>query len=83
MLIRIKKLLQALFVFALLLMPIANVQACPSCREAVGNQTGEAATLKDGYYYSILMMMSMPFALMGTGAFFVVRLVKSGAIREL
>jgi heme/copper-type cytochrome/quinol oxidase subunit 2 len=57
--------------------------ACPNCKEALAAQTGEGARLKDGYYYSIVMMMGMPFALLGTGAFFVVRAVKKGALPEL
>ncbi len=36
-----------------------------------------------GYSWSILLMMSMPFTLLGTGAFFVARAVKRGAIPEM
>ena len=57
--------------------------ACPNCKEALASQTGEGAKLKDGYYYSILIMMGMPFALLGTGAFCVVRAVKKGILPEL
>jgi hypothetical protein len=57
--------------------------ACPNCKEALASQTGEAAKLKDGYFYSILFMMGMPFLLLGTGAFLVVRAVKRGGIPEL
>ena len=39
--------------------------------------------MKDGYYYSILLMMGMPFLLLGTGAFFVVRAVKKGFLPQL
>lgn len=56
--------------------------ACPNCKEAMATQTGEAAKLKDGYYYSILIMMAMPFSLLGTGAFFVVRAIKRGDLPE-
>jgi hypothetical protein len=63
---------------------LANgVQACPNCKDALANQTGDAARLKDGYTYSILFMMSMPFVLLGTGAFFVYRAVRRGDIPEL
>ncbi len=66
---------------SLVLGGVAN--ACPNCKEALASQTGEGASLKDGYYYSILLMMAMPFTLLGTGAFFVVRAVKNGALPEL
>ena len=58
--------------------------ACPNCKEAVANQPGgsDAAGLADGYSYSILLMMAMPFALLGTGAFVVTRAVKRGAFPE-
>ena len=57
--------------------------ACPNCKEAVANQGGDAARLANGYSYSILLMMAMPFALLGTGSFLVVRAVKRGGIPEL
>ena len=56
--------------------------ACPNCKEAIASQTGEGAKLKDGYYYSILFMMAMPFALLGTGAFLVSRAIKRGGFPE-
>ena len=62
---------------------VPTASACPNCKEALGAQTGEAAKLKDGYYYSILIMMGMPFALLGTGAFFVARAVKKGSMPEM
>jgi hypothetical protein len=57
--------------------------ACPNCKEALASQTGEGAKLKDGYYYSILLMMAMPFTLLGTGAFLVVRAVRNGSLPEM
>jgi len=61
----------------------APALACPNCKEALASQTGEASYLKDGYFHSILLMMAMPFVLLGTGTFFVVRAVKRGSIPEL
>ena len=58
-------------------------RACPNCKEALASQTGEGAKLKDGYFYSILFMMAMPFALVGTGTYCVVRAVKKGVLPEL
>lgn len=62
----------------LLLLWAGDASACPNCKEALANQTGDAARLKDGYYYSILLMIAMPFALLATGAFFVARAVRKG-----
>ncbi len=56
--------------------------ACPNCKEAVANQGGDAARLADGYSWSILLMMAMPFTLLGTGTFFVARAVKRGGFPE-
>jgi hypothetical protein len=39
-------------------------QACPSCQRALGD--GSQGNLAAGIYYSILFMMSMPFAIVGT-----------------
>lgn len=59
-----------------------SASGCPNCKEALASQTGDASKLKDGYYYSILMMMGMPFTLLGTGAFCVVRAVRKGILPE-
>jgi hypothetical protein len=41
--------------------------ACPTCREGLAeNPQGDA--LAAGFYYSILFMMGMPFAIVGTFA---------------
>lgn len=71
-------------VLGLALMPTDEARACPNCKEAVANQAGgDAARLADGYSWSILVMMAMPFTLLGTGAFLVVRAVRRGALPEL
>ena len=61
----------------------STVQACPSCKEAIGSQTGEGARMKDGYFYSILFMVAMPFTLFGTGAFLVTRAARRGGLPEM
>lgn len=58
-------------------------QACPNCREAVESQTGEGARMKDGYYYSILFMVAMPFSLLGVGSVLVTRAVRKGLLPEM
>lgn len=60
-----------------------EVHGCPNCKEAVANQGNTNATrLADGYSWSILLMMAMPFTLLGTGAYFVTRAVRNGALPE-
>ena len=59
-----------------------KASACPNCKEAVANQGGEAARLANGYSYSILLMMAMPFTLLGTGAYLVTRAVRRGGMPE-
>ena len=71
--------------FALLCVVLASakpVVACPNCKEALANQGGDAARLANGYSWSILLMMAMPFTLLGTGSFFIARAVKRGALPE-
>ncbi len=72
-----------LLVLALLLIVVGDASACPNCKEALAVQGGDASKLKDGYFYSILLMMAMPFTLLSTGAFFVVRAVRRGALPPL
>ena len=76
---------RSLAVLALLL-PLAMASpcaACPNCKEAVAAQPGEAAAMSNGYNWSVLLMLCMPFTLLGTGAFVVVRAARSGVLPEL
>jgi hypothetical protein len=49
-------------------------EACPSCQRALAD--GSQGNLAAGIYYSILFMMSMPFAIVGTFGCFAYRAVK-------
>lgn len=49
--------------------------ACPSCQQALASEPGQG-DLASGIYYSILFMMSMPFAIVGTFATLAYRAVK-------
>ena len=60
-----------------------DVSACPNCKEAVAAQPAEIARMKNGYNWSVLFMMAMPFTLLGTGAFMVSRAVKRGTLPEM
>jgi hypothetical protein len=55
--------------------------ACPSCQAALAGD-GEHGDLARGIYYSILFMMSMPFAIIGTFSFMAYRAVKNEQRRQ-
>jgi mannose/fructose/N-acetylgalactosamine-specific phosphotransferase system component IIC len=55
--------------------------ACPSCRSALGGDESQG-DLARGLYYSILFMMSMPFAIVGTFAALMYRAVKNEQRRK-
>jgi len=71
----------------LMLMPVLgvshSVQACPNCKEAVSAQPSEVAGMARGYNWSVLLMLGVPFTLLGTGTMMVVRAAKRGALPEL
>jgi len=71
-------LLAAALVFGL----STEVRACPNCKEAVAAQPNEVAAMKNGYNWSVLFMIAVPFSLLGTGAFMVARGVKRGTLPE-
>lgn len=52
---------------ALLLMgvQVGIAQACPGCKQALATAEGEQANMVNGYFWSILFMLSMPFTLVG------------------
>ena len=51
-------------VLALLIASVAA--ACPNCKEGLAQNDPHGQSIAAGYYYSILFMMSMPFAILGT-----------------
>ena len=60
-----------------------DAPACPNCKEAVANQDGDAMRLANGYSWSIILMIAMPFTLLGTGMMMIARAVKRGALPEM
>jgi len=73
-----------LLVFALVCLFATEVLACPGCKEAVANQQNpESVGLRNGYFWSIVMFLSVPMSLFGTGFFMVVRAVKRGSLPEM
>lgn len=62
----------ALLVLAALVLP-ALVAACPLCKEAEADTPGGSASLGRGFYYSILLMIAVPWTAVGTVAFLIFR----------
>ena len=56
---------------------------CPNCREAVANQSAEAAGQAHGFAWSILFMISMPFLLLTIGCCTLVSYFRRGLLPEL
>ena len=53
-------------VLALVLMIASVAAACPTCKEGLAQNDPHGQSIAAGYYYSILFMMAMPFAILGT-----------------
>jgi hypothetical protein len=70
-------------VTTLTLWPWADARACPNCKEAVAAQPSEVLHKGAGYNWSVLFMVAMPFALLGTGGLMVARAVKQGSLPEM
>ena len=60
---------------AIVLGSASVASACPSCQSALATD-GSQGDLARGIYYSVLFMMAMPFAIVGTFAGFAYRAVK-------
>jgi hypothetical protein len=57
--------------------------SCPNCKEAVSAQPSEVAGMAQGYNWSVLFMIAVPFTMLGTGSLMVVRAARRGALPEL
>ena len=75
--------LAALLTLFLSLAATPRAHACPNCKEAVAAQPSEIANMARGYNLSVLLMLVMPFTLLGTGAFAVVRASRRGLLPDL
>ena len=53
----------------------AALSACPLCKDATSDADtpGGSASLGRGFYYSILLMIAVPWTAVGTVAFLIVR----------
>ena len=65
----------ALLMLIVALVLPAVAAACPNCKDAVadGEYPGGSASLGHGFYYSILLMIAVPWAAVATVAFLIYR----------
>jgi hypothetical protein len=68
---------------SLILTVASTAMACPNCKEALADQDGDAMRLANGYSWSIILMISTPLALLGTGVMAVTRAARRGALPEM
>jgi hypothetical protein len=71
---RLTRIVAVSVLFLLVMSVAATASACPSCKQALGD--GSQGDLARGIYYSILFMMSMPFAIVGSFGCLAYRAVK-------
>ncbi len=56
----------ASFVAIVVLLTAADAFGCPNCKDAVNTSDPDGLNLARGYFYSILLMLAMPFTLIGS-----------------
>ncbi len=62
---------------------IANIaSACPTCKDGVAANDPRHVSLVRGYFYSILLMMGMPFALITCFSVYMYREVLKARARD-
>lgn len=62
---------------------VADVaSACPTCKDGIAANDPQHASLVRGYFYSILLMMGMPFALIGCFSLYMYREVLKARARD-
>ena len=72
---RTTKRLALAFTLLLALFVVDSVQACPTCKESLSENNKE---LVQGYFWSIMFMMAMPFSILtGIGTYFYVLIRKN------
>jgi hypothetical protein len=56
----------AAMVLVLVLLLAGVAAACPTCKDGLSQNDPHGQSVAAGFYYSILFMMAMPFAILGT-----------------
>jgi hypothetical protein len=71
----------ALSAVAMVICLASSAGACPTCKEDLANNP-QGQGLARGFYYSILLMMSAPFAVMGMLGFVFYRSIKRAQLER-
>lgn len=53
-------------VAAVVALVAADALGCPNCKDAVNTSDPDGLNMARGYFYSILLMLAMPFTLVGS-----------------
>jgi len=56
----------AALVLVMVALAASDAVGCPNCKDAVNTSDPDGLNLARGYFYSILLMLAMPFTLAGT-----------------
>lgn len=62
-----------LAVALVVLLAAADALGCPNCKDGVNTSDPQGLNIARGYFYSILLMLAMPFTLAGSFAAYVWR----------
>lgn len=62
-----------LLVVGVVLLIAGAVEACPTCKDGLAAADSQGANIARGYFYSILLMLAMPFTLAGSFGLYVWR----------
>ncbi|HEY7863688.1 MAG TPA: hypothetical protein VIE39_08510 [Thermoanaerobaculia bacterium] len=65
--------LAILLMAAVVLLLPAVLSACPLCKDALDNTAGGSAGLGRGFYWSILLMIAVPWTAVGTVGYLIWR----------
>lgn len=61
-----RKLIPATCIMVAALVVAGEALGCPTCKDGIAESDPAAQQMAAGYFYSILFMMAMPFAILGT-----------------
>jgi hypothetical protein len=85
-LLAIEKATRAVAPLALALLVTGVASACPTCTDGLAQNDPQGQSIAAGFYYSILFMMGMPFAILATFggmAYLSVRRASAGGASEV
>jgi hypothetical protein len=63
---RLTPVIPAVVLLAIVLLAGAEAFGCPNCKDAVNTSDPDGLNVARGYFYSILLMLAMPFTLVGS-----------------